>query len=232
MGLAIQSVMAPFNLYEHPCFQRLVLGNKGRVFDEVLEEEWKPEMGTIEGEEEESSTKKNTKAIGGGGKKKKGTPSATTIGKSSKPKVSPIEEIILDTWDDGSKADLGPLLGKVTEANVNLQTSESRWTPLMVVCGLNTKSSKSAMIQLNGLGASSSVKDTEGWNALHWACFHNNATAVQTLMDEKVFDCGAFGLQDVKDLKGDTPLALATKEGNKEAEKALKAILAEAKKDN
>lgn len=226
MGLAIQSVMAPFTMWENPVFQKLIMKSKERVFDEKLESEFTSDMGTIEGEEDSSTSSSSNSS-----KTKKAIKNKSAAS-SSESTTSPIEDLILDTWDDGSSADLEPLMAKVTKANANQQTRENKWTPLMVACGLNTKSAKTAMKQLLAVGADAGVKDVEGWNALHWACFHGNTTAVETLMDKKGFNCGKQGLHDVKDLQGCTPLELAEKEGNKDVAKTLKAILGNLKKDN
>ena len=78
--------------------------------------------------------------------------------KKSSFKKSPIEDVILDTWDDGSSADLSPMVAAVTSSNVNGQTSENKWTPLMVVCGLNTKGIKDAMEKLHAKGGERTTK--------------------------------------------------------------------------
>ncbi|GMI62802.1 hypothetical protein ScalyP_jg6375 [Parmales sp. scaly parma] len=228
MGLAIQCVMAPFNLWENPAFQKVVMKSTERCFDEVLESEFTEEMGTIDdGSVEDVATEPDVKEIESKSDKK--TPVSA---KGKKFVVSEIEETILDTWDEGSGADLAVLMDAVTETNINQQTSENRWTALMVVSGLNNKSTKSSIKHFKSLGADVTVKDKEGWNALHWACFHNNATAAELLMSKEGFNCGASGLYEVVDFRGDTALELAKNEGNSEVATALRKLIDNLKKDN
>jgi len=137
-----------------------------------------------------------------------------------------IEEVMLDVWDMGANADIGKLMSVVTKQNCNYQTSKDGWTPIMILAGLGgsgsatskekektVKGTGSAIRQIRDeLGANPGIVDNEGWNAYHWAAFHNNADAAKELSKSKG---DTAVLLQVKDKEGYTPIETATKEGNK-----------------
>ena len=134
-----------------------------------------------------------------------------------------LEEIMLDTWDSGSRADLSPLMAALTKKNCNFQTKEDKWSPLMVLAGLGAKGSASAIRQLLELGANPAITDKEGWNALHWAAFHGGEEAARELRKQT-------NLLTCKDKEGMTPLETARKEGNETVAALLEEAAGESKK--
>ena len=162
VGLAIQSVMCPFNLAENALvcavFLKGGLGNlkEKRIFGEKLREEIGEKDEVVDGEGNVIVLTKE-KAI------TKGKESAKNEKKS-------FEDMLLDTWDLGADADIKPLMGMLNKKNINFATSENGWTPIMIMSGLGAKSAIGAMRQMKGLGANPEQVDKEGWNALHWVC--------------------------------------------------------------
>ena len=128
------------------------------------------------------------------------------------------EDVILDTWDMATEADLAAMTKTLTRTTVNFQTSESQWTPLMVICGLKGASGvSSAVAKCKSLGADEGAADAEGWTALHWCAFHGSAPAAKAL-------CTSFDvadLVDVKDKEGKTVKALCEAEDNMEVWKVV-----------
>ena len=112
----------------------------------------------------------------------------------------------------------------IDKKNCNFQSSDSHWTPIMVVSGLGAKGSSSAIRALLDLGANPAMVDTEGWNALHWAGFHNSLDGARVL-------CNETQLLSVKDKEGLTPLEMARKEKNNEVADIYEKALSETKKD-
>jgi len=217
VGLAIQSIMGPFNIFENSLFKLFFLGEKS-VFNEKSREE-------VEADAEIVDSSGNPIALKSikqdDGKKKK-------IEKT-------FEEILLDTWDAGENAKLGPLVQALTKSNVNHQTttdSNHKWTPLMVVCGLGgVDGVAEALKKLKELGADPKLLDSEGWNALHWTAFHGSAMAAKTLLDPA--DCGGFdgvnlGLYLVNDKEGKTPLDHAIADKNDDVAEVIKNALGKA----
>jgi hypothetical protein len=158
VGLAIQSVMAPFNLYENPLMKSLLTGEgfdgdlkTKRIFGEKYREEMSAEDVVTDGEG-------NTVVLSQSGKQ----------GNGKKEIKGKFEDVILDTWDLGEEADVAAFVSKMTKDNVNTVTEENGWTPIMVLSGLGAKGVKEAMRRMKGLGANPEIVDKEGWNALHW----------------------------------------------------------------
>lgn len=203
MGLAIQAVMAPLNLIENPLIKALFLGNglsaEGRIFGEKTVTEL-TENDEIVDEQGNSVVRQAVQSESAAT-----TAAAATAGKTT---TQTLEEILLDTWDAGSKADLAPLMAALNKKNCNYQTKEDSWTPLMVLAGLGAKGTASAIRQLlDGLGANPAICDKEGWNALHWAAFHGSIEGAKELRKE-------VKLLSSKDKEGLTPLEIARKENN------------------
>lgn len=205
IGLAIQSVMGPINLTDNALVKAFCFGKGLRDEDRIFDEKTADEL-TIDDEVVDES----------------GNPVVRTIaGAATKKQTGSLEELLLDTWDDGAKADLGPLMAAITKKNCNETTKENGWTPLMVLSGLGgVKGNGSAMRQVIALGGNPAIVDVEGWNAMHWAAFHGSAEAAKTLGKEG-------GLWDVKDKEGKNALTHARAEGNDDVAKILEEIEAE-----
>lgn len=217
MGLAIQVVMGPLGLYENVLARTIVLrgvkaltpGNA--IFDEktiedltmddeVVDAEGNPVVRSQVGAAKSKSIKNNTeKPVNG----------STAVS---------LEELLLDTWDQGVKANLAPLLAALNEKNVNYQTEDQRWTALMIISGLNCPG-VAAAIQLlrSDYKADLTIKDNDGWTALHWAAFHNSEVAAKELSNETA-------LLTVKDKEGKTPEETAKAECNDTVAAILKPV--------
>lgn len=208
VGLAIQTIMAPLNLIENPIVKAILFGDGLRADKNIFDEKDASELT----QEDEVVDKAGNVVV------------RTNTGAAIKKKAGSLEEVMLDTWDGGSNADLAPLMEMVNKKNCNFQTSDSHWTPIMVVAGLGAKGSSSALRALLDLGANPAVVDTEGWNALHWAGFHNSADAARVL-------CSETQLLAVKDKEGFTPLEMARKEGNDVVADVYEKAVGDTKKD-
>jgi ankyrin repeat protein len=190
VGLAIQTIMGPLNLIENPLVKALILGNGLRKEDKIFDEKAANEL-TADDEVVDESGNPVVRQIGEGGTTKT------------------FEELLLDTWDAGNKADIGALMAAVNKKNCNFRTKENGWTPLMILSGLNAKGTTSAMRQVQELGGNPAIVDVEGWNSLHWAAFHGSVEAAKEL--SKVTT-----LLSVKDKEGKLPLQMAKAEGNED----------------
>lgn len=207
MGLAIQTVMGPLNLFENPIVKALLIGNgfkpEDRIFEEKTAEELTPEDEVVD---ESGNAVVPQLGAGGGASPAAAGASGTTF-----------QELLLDTWDAGNKADVSTLMGAVTKKNCNFRTKENGWTPLMILAGLNAKGTASAIRQVKELGGNPAIVDAEGWNALHWAAFHGSIDAAKELVKDA-------GLLSTKDKEGKVPLDMAKLEGNDDVAKFLESV--------
>jgi hypothetical protein len=217
VGLAIQSIMTPFNLAENPLVSALIFKGgfsnlkEKRVFGEKVREE-------LSATDEVTDGQGNTIVL------KKGDIKAN---KKIEPEAKKsLEDVILDTWDLGADADVAPLMAELNKNNINHSTKENGWTPIMIMSGLGAKSSVSAMKEMKKMGANPSQVDKEGWNALHWAAFHGSADAAKCLVDKNVFDGIALGLHELVDKEGKTPIMHAKDEGNYDVAKVIEEAVA------
>lgn len=196
VGLAIQTIMGPMSLVENPLVKALLLGNgikpEGKIFDEKTASELTPEDEVVD---------------------ESGNPVARA-GSAVAAAPTSFEDVLLDTWDAGNKADVGAFMAAVNKKNCNFRSKESGWTPLMVLAGLNAKGTASAIRQVKELGGNPAIVDVEGWNALHWASFHGSIEAAKELVKDTE-------LLSVKDKEGKVPLDMAKAEGNEEVAKFL-----------
>jgi len=211
VGLAMQSVMGPFSLFEKKLAKAILLQGSmkeedtpksRRFFDEKYLEELDSKDEIVDGQGQVIVAKKE---------------------KAAKPAKKTFEDILLDTWDSGEeKVDFTALLNALNKSNVNYKTKENGWTPLMIAAGLGgAKKSGVVIKKLKELGANASIVDGDGWNALHWAAFHGSVKGAECLLEN--FGSAA-GLQDVKDKEGKTPVEHATAEKNHDVVKVLEAI--------
>eukprot|EP00571_Detonula_confervacea_P015222 CAMPEP_0172297316 /NCGR_PEP_ID=MMETSP1058-20130122/388_1 /TAXON_ID=83371 /ORGANISM="Detonula confervacea, Strain CCMP 353" /LENGTH=356 /DNA_ID=CAMNT_0013006455 /DNA_START=95 /DNA_END=1165 /DNA_ORIENTATION=- len=214
VGLAIQSVMCPFNLAENALVSAIFLKGglvnlkEKRIFGEKLREEIEDEDEVVDGEgnvivlKKEIASKANKKD-------------------SSKKEKKSFEDVLLDTWDLGADADIKPVMGMLNKKNINFATSENGWTPIMIMSGLGAKSAIGAMRQMKSMGANPEKVDKEGWNALHWAAFHGSADAAKVLLAKDDYDGITLGLHQVPDKEGKNALVHAKAEGNDDVAKVI-----------
>ena len=226
MGLAIQTVMAPLNLLENPLLKALFFSKGGggalRVEDRIFEEKVLAELTP---DDEVVDPQGNPVVRRGDGAAAGTTTTTTTTAEQQKS----LEDVLLDTWDGGSKANVGPLLAALTKKNANYQTKEDHWTALMILAGLGATDTPSAIRQvLNDLGANPAVTDKEGWNAFHWAAFHGSEPGAKELL--RWTNKSTTSLLNTKDKEGLTPLATAQKEGNTAVADLFAEALGESKK--
>jgi hypothetical protein len=204
VGLAIQAIMGPLNLLENPLVKALILGNGIKKEDKIFEEKTAAEL-TAEDEVVDDQGNAVVRQV-------------TDGAASASSTAGTFEDLLLDTWDAGNKADLGALMAAITKKNCNYRTKESGWTPLMLLAGLSAKGTTSAIRQVKELGGNPAIVDVEGWNAMHWACFHGSLEGAKEL-----------GLKDkalllVKDKEGTLPLDMARAEGNEEVAKLIEGL--------
>jgi hypothetical protein len=188
VGLAMQCVMGPFNLFENPLAKAVLFGRNlhpsSKIFDEKTADELTKDDEVVDAEGNVVKRKKAKKSL---------------------------EEVLLDTWDDSHEADISKLMSMLDKKNINTKTKENGWTPIMVMAAIGVKSTTSAMRQMKELGADPSITDNEGWNALHWAAFHGSLDGAMFLLSKNGFN--AAHLHTVKDKEGNVPLDHA-KSGN------------------
>lgn len=210
VGLAMQTIMGPLNLIENTFAKSVLLGGAGIGNDGDGDDATKKEKPRMFGEKVRNEITEKDEVVDAEGKlillKKKEKTNNT------KPKPKPFADLLLDTWDEGDKADIGPLVKALKKDNVNFKTKDSGWSPLMIMTAINASGANDAIVKMKSLGASATMTDNEGWNALHWAAFHGSVEGAATLMEE--FNGIKLGLHLVKDSQGMTPLEHAVKEGN------------------
>jgi hypothetical protein len=218
VGLAIQSIMGPFTLYENPLVQAILLGKgltpEAKVFDEKGPSELTADDEIVDEQGNPISAAAKKQAIKSDSKKPATAAPTPTF-----------EDILLDTWDGGADASVGPLMAALNKKTVNYKSKESGWTPIMVVSGLGAKKVTGALRQMKAIGADPAMLDAEGWNALHWAAFHGSPEAAKVLVSTDDFDAIQMGLDKVKDKEGKTPMDHAIAEGNQEVANIIKAAI-------
>jgi hypothetical protein len=149
-GLLIQAVMTPLTVFaENPLVQAIIvkpllrifsgreksntsfLTLENRLFNEKLLSELSPTDEIVDGSTGQPVVRRTDGSID--------VSSALANGKTANAStdMGAFENLLLDTWDSGTKADIQPLLQAITKKNVNFQTTENRWTALMIVSGLN-----------------------------------------------------------------------------------------------
>ncbi|CAB9503739.1 Phosphate transport (Pho88) [Seminavis robusta] len=230
VGLAIQTVMGPLNLAENPLIKALLLGTgkidpADKLFDEKSASELTPDDEVVD-ESGNPLVRNNISALSNSATGKKTAAAKKDSGKEGETAstMMTLEEVMLDTWDSGDSADISNLMSALTEQNCNTQSSDDKWTPLMVLAGLGAvKGTASAIRQAIQLGANPAMTDKEGWSALHWAAFHGSPEAARELVKD-------ISLLDATDKEGLTPLEIAKKENNNVVVKVLEEAEAAAEK--
>jgi len=216
MGLAIQTIMGPFNLFDNPLVKAVLMGNGFIPSDKIFEEKALAELVDEDEVVDETGTEiPRTRLLQMEG--------------ATKPqsKTDSFEEKMLDTWDAGNQADIGAFVKTVTKKNCNHRSKESGWTPLMILSGLaSSDKTADAIKSVIALGANPSIVDSEGWNALHWAAFHGNLDTAKQLYE---YDSVLLG---VKDKEGKLPVEIAKQENNKDIAKYLAEVTATAEASN
>lgn len=215
VGLAIQSIMCPFNLAENALVSAILLKGglvnlkEKRIFGEKLREDIEDTDEVVDGEGNVIVLKKEIDS------------KAKNNKDSSKKEKKSFEDVLLDTWDLGADADIKPIMGMLNKKNINFATSENGWTPIMIMSGLGAKSAIGAMRQMKSMGANPEKVDKEGWNALHWSAFHGSADAAKVLLAKDDYDGIALGLHQVSDKEGKNALVHAKAEGNDDVAKVI-----------
>jgi len=216
VGIAMQTVMGPFGLLESPLVKLFFMG-KSKVFEEKTKDELSADDEIIDKEGNAITSSSNaTTAIAS--KKHEDKEEKQTETKKS------FEDILLDTWDEGSDADIKPLMSALNKSNINFCTSESSWTPLMIMSGLGAKNCAEAMKIMKTYGADPTLIDGEGWNAMHWAGYHGSVDAIKVL-NEEFNAVKGLELHLVKDKEGKIPLDHAKSEGNDGSRLELEKIM-------
>eukprot|EP00567_Pseudictyota_dubia_P016130 CAMPEP_0197436172 /NCGR_PEP_ID=MMETSP1175-20131217/3644_1 /TAXON_ID=1003142 /ORGANISM="Triceratium dubium, Strain CCMP147" /LENGTH=350 /DNA_ID=CAMNT_0042965397 /DNA_START=247 /DNA_END=1299 /DNA_ORIENTATION=+ len=207
IGLAIQTIMGPLNLLENPLAKCVLMGGglQGAAEKKIFGEKEREEL---------TSDDEIVDASGNAVVLKK-------VAKNEKKEKRNFEDILLDTWDAGAEADIGPLMAALNKSNINYRTEESGWTPIMIMSAIGVKQTTSAMRQMKSLGADPAITDGEGWNALHWAAFHGSVDGAKFLVSETGYGGINLGLDEVTDKDGKTALEHAKAEGNDAVAKVI-----------
>mmetsp|Transcript_6114 Transcript_6114/g.12684 ORF Transcript_6114/g.12684 Transcript_6114/m.12684 type:complete len:356 (+) Transcript_6114:36-1103(+) len=190
VGLAMQCVMGPFNIYENMTVRMCILTpNSVKDLGEV---EALPDdaqvVEVVAGQEKVVQEPRSAIAAKAGVTKSKKA-AAEDDAVPLRPKAggrkltkAEFEDLMLDTWDQANAADLAPLIAALDASNVSHATAESGWTPLMVFCGLsNAAAFEEGIARCLDLGCDVDQADADGWSALHWCAYHGNARAAQLL---------------------------------------------------
>ena len=182
VGLAMQSVMGPFNLFENALAKAILLGGMdGRIFNEKKKHELTDEDEVVDNDGNVVQLLRNVN----------------------------LEELLLDTWDDGAQADTAGLMAALNKTNVNMKTKDNGWTPLMILAAIKVPETEANMRKLKALGANPKITDSEGWNALHWTAYHGSVEGARYLVSKDGFavttDKGG-NLHKAKDKDGKNPV--------------------------
>lgn len=237
MGLAIQTVMAPFSLIENPLVKALLwsssrkITTQDKIFGEKLLSEIDPNDEIVDEHGNQVVRSSRIQQQNGNNAATLGNQqlTMTNVIPNNESKQQTIEEIILDTWDGGAKADVSLLLNVLTKDNINTTTAEDKWTSLMILSGLGAApGTASAIRHVLGLGADVAMTDVEGWNCYHWAGFHGSIIAAKELLS---LTDSIPQLLSVKDKEGNTPAETARKEGNTAVADLYEAALLSSKND-
>lgn len=182
VGLAMQSVMGPFNLFENALAKAILLGGMdGRIFNEKKKHELADDDEVVDNDGNVVQLLRNVN----------------------------LEELLLDTWDDGAQADTSGLMAALNKTNVNMKTKDNGWTPVMILAAIKVPETEANLHKLKSLGANPKITDSEGWNALHWTAYHGSVEGARYLVSKDGFavttDKGG-NLHKAKDKDGKFPM--------------------------
>lgn len=211
MGLAIQTIMGPFNLFENPLVKALFMGKGFRVEDKIFEEKDLSELTDEDQIVDESGAIVSKQQL----------LLQLSAVKTQASQAVVCEELMLDTWDNNT-SDISKFVETVTKETCNIRSKANGWTPLMVLSGITCRGTVSAIQKVIDIGGNPSITDKEGWNSLHWAAFHGSLPAAKALCE---YDSS---LLDAKDKDGKSPLEMARQEDNKDVAKYLEEVTATA----
>lgn len=212
IGLSMQTIMSPLNLFENTLTKIFILKRGTRITDLeglklILGFKFREELTINDVVVDERGNVVNIEESFDSGRKKS--------------REKDFEDILLDTWDEGSKADMKSFLDSVKKKNVNTALRNSGWTPIMIIAAIGVKETVEVLEKLKRIGADPAIVDGEGWNALHWAAFHSSVDGAKFLLSPSGFDGVTIGLHLAKDKEGKTPLDLATDENNMDVAKII-----------
>lgn len=242
-GLAMQTVLSPLTTYDSPIIKAVWTSLYQQMFSSSTtttksttlvtpEHRWfgeKLSLQELDPETEQAVDEQgNPIEIVGTGRITNNTNNAnastTTKGQ---PKPRSVQDIMLDTWDQGPNADVSELSAALfvdkKDPLVITTTINDLWTPLMILCGLAsdnvaaTETRRKLIKQQEKDGADALLKavDTDGWTALHWAAFHGNVTAADDLFQlANKNDTVTSVLVHARDKDDKTPVEIAQQEGN------------------
>jgi hypothetical protein len=228
MGLAIQAIMGPFNLWENVLIRTILLRGvnsisgspESRIFDEKLSMS-ELNASTDEVVDEQGNPIAIRNAIGGSSGKNSASNTIDAVTTTTKT----LEDVMLDTWDNGADANLAELLLMLNSNNINTKTKLDKWTALMIISGLKCDGDAAAIRTLiQDCKADIMMTDNDGWTCLHWAAFHNSLSAATELYHHTA-------LLSVKDNEGKTPLDIAQQEKNSSIVDLLQTVMNDTKKD-
>jgi len=219
VGLAIQSIMGPMNLLENPLMMKFFFGGEN-VFGEKSKDEVETDAEVVDSAGQAVIMATKSRSIS--------QAASSEVATKKEAVKKSLEDVILDTWDDGEQATLTALMDALNKKNVNYQTKsdDNNWTALMIASGLDcgVKGVTSFLKHIKGLGADPKIVDSEGWNGLHWAAFHGNAEAAKVLLlssESGGYDGVNIGLHLVKDKEGITALDHAIAEDNNDVAEVI-----------
>lgn len=225
MGLAMQAIMGPLNLAENALVKALFLGRGLRPEDRIFEEKVASEL-TADDEVVDEQGNPVVRNVANAAANTSDANTAAALASGQEEKTKSLEDILLDTWDAGTKADITEMMSSLNKKNCNYQTTEDKWTPLMILAGLQgVPGIPSAIRQVQNLGGNCAIVDKEGWTPLHWAAFHGSTEAATELVKDQV------KLLSLQDHDGQTPIELAKKEKNDSVAAIYEKALGETKKD-
>ena len=216
VGLAIQSIMGPLNLFENALAKTVLMGGglgDGIADRKIFGEKNRSDLTKDDEVVDEQGNPVVRQPLAAGAKQKGGKKAAAATPKKDE---RSFEDLLLDTWDLGADADMKPLLAALTKKTVNYRTKEDSWTPCMILAAIGVATTKECLDKCKSLGGNPAAVDKEGWNALHWAAYHGSPAGAKYLLSDDGYGGIKLGLADAKDKEGKIPLDHAKAEGNTE----------------
>jgi len=196
LPLAINLIMGPWGAYDDPVVKQYLLGERiERPYGEVLED---PATAAP------AATASGVADAPASGQIADGPAAATATADAA------VEETILRTWEAEEPVDV-EVFDRLAAAGKPIAThavASDGWTALMVVAG-GPHHPKRAVPRLLELGAVPEAADKDGWTALSWAAFHDNAPAIEAICAHVLASAGGRSrlarLLASKSTGGETP---------------------------